>query len=184
MDNFYSEKPLPDILAPQLKVVFIGYNPGLLSARKRHHYSHKSNRFWRFLYESGLTPVRFEPEDDRKILELGYGSTNIVDRPSKAANEIGTAEVIEGSANLYRLLDTFKPGIACYVGIGVYRAYASSILKVPSSGINVRPGLQAASILDSTRDFVCYSTSGLNTVPFAEQCKCFADLKKLLDSIW
>ncbi len=183
MDNFYNEKPLPDILAPGLKVVFIGYNPGLLSAKNRHHYSHKSNRFWRFLYESGLTPVRFEPEDDRKILELGYGSTNIVDRQTKAANEIGTDEVIEGSANLYRLLDTFKPRIACYVGIGVYRAYASSILKVPASGINVKPGLQAANILEATLDFVCYSTSGLNTVPFAEQCKCFADLKELLDSI-
>lgn len=183
MDNIYNEKPLPDILATGLKVVFIGYNPGLLSARNRHHYSHKSNRFWRFLYESGLTPSRFEPEDDRKILEFGYGSTNIVDRPSKAANEIGTDEVVEGSANLYRLLDNFKPRIACYVGIGVYRAYASSILRVPASGINVKPGLQSASILESILDFVCYSTSGLNTVPFAEQRKCFADLKKLLDSI-
>ncbi len=183
MDNFYIEKPLPDILSTGLKVVFIGYNPGLLSARNRHHYSHKSNRFWRFLYESGLTPVRFEPEDDRKILELGYGSTNIVDRQTKAANEIGTDEVVEGSANLYRLLDTLKPRIACYVGIGVYRAYASSILKVPVSSVNVKPGLQSASILEGILDFVCYSTSGLNTVPFAEQCKCFTDLKKLLDSI-
>ncbi|WP_024832249.1 mismatch-specific DNA-glycosylase [Ruminiclostridium josui] len=183
MDNFYYEKPLPDILAPGLKVVFIGYNPGLLSAKNRHHYSHKSNRFWRFLYESGLTPVRFQPEDDRKILELGYGSTNIVDRQTKAANEISTDEVIEGSANLYRVLDTLKPRIACYVGIGVYRAYASSILKVPASGVNVKPGLQSRSILEDTLDFVCYSTSGLNSVPFEEQRKCFADLKKLLDSI-
>ncbi len=183
MDNFNFEKPLPDILAPGLKVVFIGYNPGLLSARNRHHYSHKSNRFWRFLFEAGLTPVRFQPEDDRKILELGYGSTNIVDRQTKAANDIGTNEVIEGSAKLYRLLDTLKPRIACYVGIGVYRAFASCIFKMPASRINVTPGLQSDSLLQATLDFVCYSTSGLNTVPFTEQCKCFADLKKLLDSI-
>ncbi|HEX2926077.1 MAG TPA: mismatch-specific DNA-glycosylase [Ruminiclostridium sp.] len=183
MDNFYREKPLPDIIASGLKVVFIGYNPGLLSARKRHHYSHKSNRFWRFLYESGLTPYRFEPEDDRKILELGYGSTNIVDRPSKAANEIGVDEVREGSANLYRLLEELKPRVACYVGIGVYRAYASSILKVPAAGLDIKTGLQPTSILEATMDFVCSSTSGLNTIPFADQCRCFEELKELLDSI-
>lgn len=183
MDDFNREKPLPDILAPGLKVVFIGYNPGLLSARNRHHYSHKSNRFWRFLYEAGLTPYRFEPEEDRKILELGYGSTNIVDRQTKAANEIGTDEVIEGSANLYRILEELKPRVACYVGFGVYRAYASSILKVSAASIDVMSGLQPKSILESTMDFVCSSTSGLNTIPFAEQCRCFEELKRLLDSI-
>lgn len=183
MENLYNKKPLPDILATELKVLFIGYNPGILSAQRQHHYSHKSNRFWRLLFESGMTPYRFDPEDDHKLLELGYGSTNIVDRPSKAANEVGADEIDRGSVWLYGLINEIKPRVACYVGIGVYRAYAASILKASPSGLDVKTGLQQSRIHDDTLDFVCSSTSGLNTIPFDEQRRCFEDLKRLLGQI-
>lgn len=177
----FKEKPLPDIIEYGLKILFIGYNPGILSASTRHHYAHRSNRFWKLLSESGLTPYRFEAVEDRKLLELGFGSTNIVDRSTKAANEIEPRELKEGSNNLYELISEIKPRIACYVGIGVYRAFASNILDVPAGKMEINTGIQSKSIVKGTIDFVCSSPSGLNTIPYPEQLHCFKELKILID---
>jgi double-stranded uracil-DNA glycosylase len=177
----FKNKPLPDILAYGLKVLFIGYNPGILSAKSGHHYAHKSNRFWKLLYESGLTPNKLNAEEDRKLLELGFGSTNIVDRPSKSSGEINPEELRSGSKELYKLINGIKPMIACFVGIGVYRAYTSSILGVSPSKISVNTGAQENRIIDCTLDFVCSNPSGLNTIPYSEQLGCFIELRKLLE---
>ena len=106
-------KSLPDILSYGLKILFVGYNPGILSAKTGHHYAHKSNRFWKLLYESGLTSYKFQAAEDRNLLHLGYGSTNIVDRASKAANDIEPLELKEGSQCLYKLIQEIKPKIVC-----------------------------------------------------------------------
>lgn len=183
MDNknyIFINKPLPDIVAYKLKILFIGYNPGILSSTVGHHYAHKSNRFWRLLHESGLTPNRFDGFEDRKLLEFGFGSTNIIDRPSKSASDIKSQELKEGSQNLYELIKEFRPMIACYVGIGVYRAFASNILKVPASKINISTGEQKNRLLEGTLDFVCSNPSGLNTIPYHEQLRCFKELRKLI----
>lgn len=180
MYNSSDNKPLPDITSKGLKLLFIGYNPGILSAQIGHHYAHKSNRFWRLLHESGLTPYRFNAEEDRKLLELGFGSTNIVDRPSTSANDIKRRELIEGSENLYKLIKEIKPNIACYVGIGVYRAFASNILNISISSIKVTTGLQKESLVKGTLDYVCSNPSGLNTIPYHDQLKCFSKLNSLI----
>jgi TDG/mug DNA glycosylase family protein len=182
MDNVNSifiEKPLPDIIAYDLKVLFIGYNPGILSSTIRHHYAHKSNRFWRLLYESGLTPYRFDTSEDRKLLEFNFGSTNIIDRPSKSADEIETSELKKGAQNLFGLIKELKPQIACYVGIGVYKAFASNILDIPVSKVSINMGKQKTGIVNGTIDFVCSNSSGLNTIPYNEQLGCFRELKNL-----
>lgn len=176
-----NEKPLPDIIAEGLKILFVGYNPGITSAKNKHHYAHRSNRFWRLLFESGLTPYKFSSEDDYKLLELGFGSTNIVDRPSRGAGDIKRDEIKKGSENLYCMIKKIKPKIVCYVGIGVYKAYASSILDISLSKIKVKTGLQSNSIVEGIKDFVCSNPSGLNTIPYPEQLKCFEELRKLID---
>jgi double-stranded uracil-DNA glycosylase len=173
-------KPLPDIIANDLDILFIGYNPGILSAKLQHHYAHKSNRFWRLLYESGLTPCKFSPEDDRNLLSLNLGSTNIVDRPSKSANEIKKEELIAGTRSLLNMIDDIKPKIACFVGIGVYRSFGCEILGVPPGKMKINTGLQPSNIIGTTLDFVCSNPSGLNTIPIQEQLRCFKELKELL----
>ena len=178
----FINKPLPDIVAYNLKVLFIGYNPGILSSEVRHHYAHKSNRFWRLLYEAGLTPDKFDAFEDRRLLELDFGSTNIIDRPSKSESDIKSQELKEGSQNLYELIKEIKPMIACYVGIGVYRAFASNILHVPSSKISISTGEQKNRVIEGTLDFVCSNPSGLNTIPYNEQLRCFQELKNLITS--
>lgn len=166
-------KLLPDILDYHLKVLFVGYNPGLKSAETGHHYAGASNGFWKLLYESGITPYKFNPEEDRKLLELGYGSTNIVKRPTKSAAEIRMEEFREGAVEMRQRLQEYRPRMACYVGIGVYKAF---------SGLKeVCCGLQRQSMVEGVEDFVCSSTSGLNRMSFEDQLVCFKELKKHAD---
>jgi len=140
---------LPDIVDYNLKILFIGYNPGLRSAELGHHYAGTSNNFWKLLFDSGLTPHRFKPEDDIKLLKLGYGSINIVGRPTKSASEIKASEYREGSVILKNTLIKFKPRIACYLGIGVYKVFTGKK--------NVMCGLQQESAVEGVTDYVCSS---------------------------
>jgi TDG/mug DNA glycosylase family protein len=170
-----SNKPLPDIIKEGLDVLFIGYNPGLKSAQEGHHYAGKSNRFWKLLFEAGLTPRKFHPHEDRELLKYGYGSTNIIDRETKSAAELTDEEYETGRENLKEVLKVYHPKIACYVGIGVYQKF--------SKKKNIKPGLQADSVVDGVLDYVCSSSSGLNRIPMNEQVDCFKGVMKLLENI-
>lgn len=167
-----SDKPLPDILGPGLKVLFIGYNPGLRSAEMGHHYAGKSNRFWDILFKSGLTPEKLDYSRDRELLCYGYGSTNIIDRPTKSAAELTREEYLAGKEKLREMLDEYRPTVACYVGIGVYKAF--------SGRREVNWGHQSEETVQGIIDFVAPSTSGLNRMPMIEQVKLYAELKELL----
>lgn len=177
-DNL-SDKSLPDIVEYGLKVLFVGYNPGIQSAIEGHHYANKSNRFWKLLYDAGITPYKFSPEDDAKLLELGFGSTNIVARPSKSSADISSGEFRAGAEVLARLIIKIKPAIVCYVGYGVYRAFCSYILKISPGKVNITKGIQKVSLIDGVSDFVCSNPSGLNTIPYYEQLECFRELRRL-----
>ncbi len=59
---------LPDLLAPDLKMIFCGINPGLRAARYGHHFLNRSNRFWRVLHQAGFTPIELSPQQDKTIL--------------------------------------------------------------------------------------------------------------------
>lgn len=74
-----SEVPtiLPDVLAPGLRVVFVGTAAGKESARVRAYYAGRGNRFWATLYEIGLTPRVFEPQEYASLLEYGIGLTDL-----------------------------------------------------------------------------------------------------------
>ena len=43
-----------DILAPGLRVVFCGINPGLSSAGTGFPFAHPANRFWKVIYQAGF----------------------------------------------------------------------------------------------------------------------------------
>ena len=73
---------LQDIVAPNLRVVFCGINPGLRAASLGHHFSGRGNRFWRTIHRAGFTPKEISPEDDASLLALGYGLTTAVERPT------------------------------------------------------------------------------------------------------
>src|SRR5215475_6627174 len=68
---------LPDLLAPNLRVIFVGTAAGRRSAELGHYYAGRGNRFWRTLHEMGLTPRLFEPREFRELLPLGIGLTDM-----------------------------------------------------------------------------------------------------------
>ena len=72
-----TEPVLPDLLAPNLRVVFVGTAAGKRSAELGHYYAGRGNRFWRTLHEVGLTPRCFEPREFRDLLALGIGLTDM-----------------------------------------------------------------------------------------------------------
>ncbi|MEG6507425.1 mismatch-specific DNA-glycosylase [Methyloligella sp. 2.7D] len=69
---------LPDLLAPGLKIVFVGSQAGGCSAKAGAYFAGRGNQFWPTLFEVGLTPRRFQPADYREGLELGFGFTDLV----------------------------------------------------------------------------------------------------------
>lgn len=83
-------------LIPGLRVLFIGFNPSLTSYERGFNYAGRNNRFYRILYETGLTERLFRPEESPELLQYGYGFTNIVARPTRRADEIRPEEYRKG----------------------------------------------------------------------------------------
>src|SRR5260370_19494570 len=93
-------KHVPDLLAPGLDVVFCGINPGLYSGAVGHHFARPGNRFWPALHASDLTPRLFSPFEERGLLALGCGITNVLARATAAAGAFGADELREGARRL------------------------------------------------------------------------------------
>ena len=161
-------QPLPDHLGPGLRIVFVGFNPGLHSARVGHHYAGPSNRFWSILHRAGLTPRRFEPREDALLPGLGYGLTNIVDRPTRSAAEITPGEYAEGRVRLRRKIERCRPRVVCFVGKGVYLAW--------SGRREAAWGFQETRQVEGVAEFVAPSSSGLVSLPPAEVVAIYARL--------
>jgi TDG/mug DNA glycosylase family protein len=144
---------VPDLIAPGLKVLFCGINPGLYSAAVRHHFARPGNRFWPTLHAAGFTPTQFSPFEERRLLELGYGITNVVERATAAAAELSKEELIDGAGALARKVRRYRPGFLAVLGVGAYRAAFDRRRAV------VGPQEE---IIGATRIWVLPNPSGLN----------------------
>ena len=114
-------KPLPDIVADDLLVLFCGINPGLLSAQTGHNFARPGNRFWPALHGAGLTPRLLRPQEDGLLPQFGLGMTNLVDRASRGEADLSAAELRAGAAALEALVARIRPRVLAMVGIGAYR---------------------------------------------------------------
>jgi TDG/mug DNA glycosylase family protein len=114
-------RPLPDVLADDLDVLFCGINPSLVSAERGHHFARPGNRFWPALHLAGLTPRRLAPEEDGQLPTFGLGVTNVVARPTRAAAELTPAELREGARTLAELVARHRPRVLAVLGITAWR---------------------------------------------------------------
>lgn len=112
---------MPDIIQPNLQVLFCGINPSLYSAAVGHHFARPGNRFWAALHGAGFTDRRFSPFEDRSLLERGYGITNVVDRATATADELTTDELIAGGQQLADKVQRYRPQYLAVLGISAYR---------------------------------------------------------------
>src|SRR5438132_10901611 len=87
------DQPVPDLIAPGLKILFCGINPGLYSAAVGHHFARPGNRFWPTLHAAGFTERVLSPFEERELLGRGCGITNLVDRATASADELSAEEL-------------------------------------------------------------------------------------------
>ncbi len=117
-----AEKSVPDVIAPGLRLLFCGINPGLYSAAIGHHFGRPGNRFWAALHAAGFTGRLLSPFEDSELLAYGYGITNIVDRATAGADELSAQELSEGGQQLEEKVRLYHPARVAVLGIGAYRA--------------------------------------------------------------
>jgi TDG/mug DNA glycosylase family protein len=146
-------KTVPDVIAPGLAVLFAGINPGLYTAAIGHHFGRPGNRFWPVLHASGFTPRLLSPYEERELLPLGYGITNVVARATASADELTEPELVEGGRRLASKARRYRPRIVAVLGLGAYRM----AFRCPRA----RQGLQPEA-LGPSRLWVLPNPSGLN----------------------
>ncbi|MBC3989254.1 G/U mismatch-specific DNA glycosylase [Streptomyces sp. AC563] len=147
------DRVVPDVVAPGLRVLFCGINPGLMSAATGHHFARPGNRFWPVLHASGFTPRRLRPDEERELLTYGLGITNVVARASARADELGADEYREGGRILREKVARLRPAWLAVVGVTAYR--------VAFDDRKARIGPQDTPLGD-TRVWVLPNPSGLN----------------------
>lgn len=146
-------RTIQDVIAPNLKILFCGINPGLYSAAVGHNFARPGNRFWPTMFKAGFTGRLLSPYEERKLLEYGYGITNIVKRATASADELSKEELIEGAKKLKSRVRRYAPEYLAVVGLTAYR----TAFKSPKAII----GLQEEKIAN-TRIWVLPNPSGLN----------------------
>jgi TDG/mug DNA glycosylase family protein len=163
-------RKIHEVIGPNLLVLFCGINPGLYSGAVGHHFARPGNRFWPALHRGGFTDSVWSPFDDAKLLEIGCGVTNIVNRATGSADQLSTDELVAGARRLVRRIKKFRPAWVAFLGLTAYRiAFERRAAKV---------GRQAERVGD-TRIWVLPNPSGLNAhYQVADFGRLFAELRK------
>src|SRR6186997_832017 len=147
------DKSIRDVIAPGLRVLFCGINPGLYSGATGHHFARPGNRFWPTLHQSGFTARLLHPSEERELLTHGYGITNLVARATATADELASDELVAGRRRLMAKVKRYEPQVVAVLGISAYRtAFGQKA---------VTPGRQAEQLANTVM-WVLPNPSGLN----------------------
>ena len=158
LDSF-RDSEVPDLYGDDLRLLFVGINPGLWTAAVQTHFAHPANRFYPALLAAGIItrPINpstgMTPEDRAHFTGRGLGLTNLVRRATARADELSPAELREGGAALREFVNEHRPAVVAVAGITAYR----TAFKVPAAKAGRQPGTFAGSIL-----WVVPNPSGLN----------------------
>jgi len=158
---------VPDVLAPGLRCVFCGINPGRVSAAAAAHFANPRNDFWRLLHDAGVTPRRFDPSEQFDLLPLGYGVTNAAYRTTPGSSELRRGDF--DAARLEGVAARLRPNAVAFVGKEAYRGLYNERADL---------GPQLRTVADGIGLFVLPSTSPANAaVPWDERLRWFSALR-------
>lgn len=144
---------VPDVIAPNLRILFCGINASLYSAVVGHHFARPGNRFWKTLHGAGFTDRLLHPSEDAELIHYGYGVTNIVDRATARADELKPDELMAGRDALARKIERYRPEWLAVLGISAYRV----AFQAKKAVVGEQP-----TDLAGTRIWVLPNPSGLN----------------------
>ncbi len=137
------DRGVPDVVAPGLRVLFCGINPGALSGTLGQHFARPGNRFWKALHGAGFTDRILAPAEQWTLLDYGLGITNLVARTSVSAAEVTTAELRAGAVDLEKKAARLGPRYVAVLGVQAFR----SAFRRPRAAIGSQPeGLSAAGL--------------------------------------
>ena len=163
---------IKDVIAPGLDVLFCGINPGLYSGAVGHHFARPGNRFWPALHESGFTPRLLTPYDERELLDLGLGITNLVNRATARADELDADELQRGAVALRRKVLRSRPRFLAILGVGAFRVAFG-----PGDAVG-----QQRELIGSTRVWLLPNPSGLNAhYQLPDLARLFGHLRRVVD---
>ena len=148
-----ANKGLRDVIAPGLKVLFVGINPGLYSAATGHHFARPGNRFWPALHQAGFTPLQLHPSQQAELLQGGYGITNMVNRGTATAAELEADEFVKGRQRLATKVRRYRPEVVAFLGVGAY----CHAFRLRGAGIG-----RQSETFEGAQVWVLPSPSGLN----------------------
>lgn len=172
-----ADKPLVlrDHIAANVRVLFVGINPGLRSALLGHHFAGYSNRFWKVLFAAGLVPEPVTYQDDRRLPSWGLGMTNMVPRPTAGIHQLTRQDYEAGRAQLLHKIEHFRPPVVALLGLTLYATLFSQ-----RRGNTLRPGLQGER-LGPAAVFLLPNPSGRNAhYSFAAMVTLFQGLQPFL----
>jgi TDG/mug DNA glycosylase family protein len=165
---------VPDVLAPGLRAVFCGINPGFVSAAAAAHFANPRNDFWRLLAEAGITSRLYEPAEQFELLKEGIGLTNAATRTTAGSSDLRRADFAGAAERLARIATELQPRAIAFVGKEAYRG---------TFGERAEHGPQRRTLGDVGL-FVLPSTSPANAVvPWAERLRWFRELRDWLEPV-
>jgi TDG/mug DNA glycosylase family protein len=166
-----SKSAVPDVLAPDLDVVFCGINPGRVSAAARAPFANPRNDFWRLLHAAGFIPRLLAPHEFRALCEFGIGLTNAASRTTRGSGDLRAADFAGARERLVGIAETLAPAVVAFVGKA---AYQGVFRERPAHGPQERR-------LGETALVVLPSTSPANAaVPWDERLRWFRVLRELV----
>src|SRR5215467_9177642 len=143
---------VPDVLAPGLRIVFVGINPGRVSAAAAAHFANPRNDFWRLLHAAKLTSRLYAPQEQFALLEEGIGVTNAAYRTTPGSGDLRRADFAGSAERLEGIARDLRPEWLAFVGKEAYRG---------AFGVRPELGIQELNLADSHL-FVVPSTSPAN----------------------
>jgi len=124
----FRDRTVEDLLGPDVRLLFVGINPGLWTAATGAHFAHPGNRFYPALLAAGILerPMRvsegMSDEDRRLLIDRGIGITNLAARATSRADELSGEELRDGARRLVATVERVRPSAVAMVGITAYRA--------------------------------------------------------------
>ncbi len=166
---------MADVIAPDLKLLFCGINPGLYTAAIGHHFGRPGNRFWPALFAAGFSDRLLSPYQEHELLQNGYGITNIVSRATASADQLTRRDYIEGGRLLTKKVLKYRPRMLAILGIGAYRAAFAK----PKAELGQQPDNIGNAIV-----WVLPNPSGLNAHYQADDlARLFREVRKVAEKI-
>lgn len=111
---------IPDLIAPGLRLLLVGINPGRHSGATGFHFGNPASRLWPALHQSGLTPRQFHPSEAQELLAIGIGITNLVERTTQGAKDLKPEDYRAGASRLRHILIEFRPRTVAILGKGAF----------------------------------------------------------------